>query len=72
MKNQIKNLAQEALERRTAPFASVRVFQVPVEDEPIGGGTTTPEQPTVEPWSSPIDYPGNSDDHRQDIFNRNN
>ena len=71
MKNQIKNLAQEPLERRTAPFASMPVDQEPVE-EPVdgggGGGTTPAPLPEPEP---PVDYPGNSDDHRQDIFNRN-
>jgi hypothetical protein len=71
MKNQIKNLAQEPLERRTAPFAGLPVDQTPVEDAPIdsgGGGTTTPA-PLPEP---PVDYPGKSDNHRQDIFNKNN
>jgi hypothetical protein len=68
MKNQIKNLAQEPLERRTAPFASAPVDQEPVE-VPIdggGGGGTTPA-----PLPPPVDYPGNSDDHRQDIVNKN-
>ena len=66
MKSQIKNLAQEPLERRTAPFAGMPVDQTPVE-EPIdsgGGGTTTPEPPPAP------EYPGNSDDHRQDIVHR--
>jgi len=67
MKNQIKNLAQEPLERRTAPFASAPVDQEPVEgpiDGGGGGGTTTPEPPPAP------EYPGNSDDHRQDIVHR--
>ena len=69
MKDQIKKLVEEPLERRTAPFASAPVDQTPVEDAPIdggGGGTTTPEPPPAP------EYPGNSDDHRQNIFNKNN
>ena len=67
MKSQIKNLAQEPLERRTAPFASAPVDQEPVE-EPIGGGgggeTTPAPLPEPEP---PVEYPGKSGPHRQDI-----
>ena len=66
MKNQIKNLAQEPLERRTAPFASPIVDQIPTEDTPIDSGGDGPTTPVPEP----VNYPGNSDDHRQDIFQR--
>ena len=70
MVKQIKNLVEEPLQRRTAPFASGPVYQEPVEDAPIGGGAgfTTP---ILEPAPPAPEFPGNSDGHRQDIFNRN-